>query len=131
MTNLELIKGIYAAFAKGDVGAVLGAFDAGIVWNEAEGFVYADRNPYTGPMAVAEGVFGRIVADVKDFAATPASYIDGGATVVVEGRYTGTMNATGKPVNAQFAHVWGIAGGRVVRFQQYTDTQQWTKARGG
>jgi ketosteroid isomerase-like protein len=126
----EIVKDLYAAFGRGDVAAVLGAFDPAIEWNEAESFLYADRNPYIGPQAVAEGVFGRIMADIEGFVVTPANIIDGGDTVVAEGRYTGTWRATGVPVNSQFAHVWHVRDGRVVRFQQYTDTGQWMKAAG-
>jgi uncharacterized protein len=49
---------------------------------------------------------------------------------VVEGRYRGTVKATGMPVDAQFAHVWHLRDGKVVRFQQYTDTGQWSEAAG-
>ena len=58
-SNLENIQNMYAAFARGDGPAVLAGMDPAIVWNEAENFPYADRNPYTGPAAVAEGVFFR------------------------------------------------------------------------
>jgi ketosteroid isomerase-like protein len=126
----EVVKDLYAAFGRGDVPAVLGLFDAGIEWNEAEGFVYADGNPYVGPQAVVEGVFGRIIGDVDSFAATPVNIIDGGDTIVAEGRYTGAWRATGVPVDAQFAHVWQVRDGKIVRFQQYTDTVQWAKAAG-
>ena len=33
--------------------------------------------------------------------------------------------------HAQFAHVWKLRGGKVVSFQQYTDTLQATKAVSG
>ena len=131
MSNVEFIKRIYAAFAMGDVGAVLGAFDPAIVWNEAENSHLADLNPYTSPGAVASGVFGRILAEFDGFAATPASYVDGGGTVVALGRYTGTFKATGAKLDVQFAHVWTIASGKAVRFQQYTDTLGWSRVRGG
>ena len=130
MANLDTIMSLYAAFARGDVPAVLGLFDPQIEWNEGEGVRYADRNPYRGPMAVAEGVFGRIIAEVDQFAAVPASFIDGGESVVVQGRYKGKVKATGTMLDAQFAHVYTVRGGKIVRFQQYTDTAQWTKALG-
>lgn len=123
--NADIIRGLYDAFARGDVPAVLGVFDPKIHWREADHFLYADGNPYIGPEAVATGVFARCVADVAGFTAAPLNFIDGGDTVVVEGRYRGTMNATGKPVDAQFAHVWRLRGGKIVGFQQYTDTKQW------
>lgn len=128
--SVEIVGGIYDALGKGDVPAILGALDPRIDWQEAEGFLYADGNPYVGPQAVAEGVFQRLVSNVDGFAVIPENIIDGGDTVVVEGRYKGTMNATGRPVDAQFAHVWEIAGDKVVRFQQYTDTAQWREAAG-
>lgn len=127
--NAELIQNLYEAFGKGDVPTVLGAFAPHIQWREAEGFYLAEGNPYVGPQAVAEGVFQRIVSDLDDFTVVPQNTIDGGDTVVVEGRYRGKVKSTGKAVDAQFAHVWGFEDGKVVRFQQYTDTEQWRAAR--
>ncbi len=126
--NGDIVKALYEAFGKGDLPAVLGAFDPAIQWSEAENFLYADRNPYDGPQAVAEGVFHRIASDVENFAALPERFIEGEDTVVAEGRYQGTMKATRTPVDAQFAHVWQLRHGKVIRFQQYTDTKQWADA---
>jgi ketosteroid isomerase-like protein len=56
--------------------------------------------------------------------------IDGGDTVVVEGRYYGKVRETGISLDAQFAHVWHLRDGKVVGFQQYTDTKQWADAIG-
>jgi ketosteroid isomerase-like protein len=128
--NLDLVKGVYDAFGRGDVADVLGRFDAGIRWVEAEGFLYADRNPYVGPQAVAEGVFQRVVTDVDGFTVTAERFVDGGDTVVAEGRYRGRMKTTGVAVDAQFAHVWRVRDGKIVGFQQYTDTRQWAAAVG-
>jgi ketosteroid isomerase-like protein len=58
MSNLNIIQGTYAAFAKGDVPGVLGVMDADISWTEAEGFPYGGT--YHGPNAVLEGVFMRL-----------------------------------------------------------------------
>jgi ketosteroid isomerase-like protein len=58
--NVELVRGLYDAFGKGDVQAVLDKMDEGVEWNEAENWPYADRNPYVGPQAVLEGVFARL-----------------------------------------------------------------------
>lgn len=128
--SAEIVKSIYDAFAKGDVPTVLGAFDPAIQWYEAEGFIYAAGNPYTGPHAVASGVFMRLASEIDGFAAAAKHFIDGGDTVVVEGRYRGTMKATGTPIDAQFAHIWQLRSAKVIRFQQYTDTKQWSDATG-
>ena len=129
-TNGERVHAIYEAFGKGDVSAVMGAFDTRVQWQEAESFRYADRNPYIGPQAVAEGVFLRISSDVDQFSVTPERLADAGDVVLAEGRYRGTVKATAKTVNVQFAHVWRFRDGKVVGFQQYTDTKQWADAFG-
>jgi hypothetical protein len=129
--NLDVVKGIYAAFSKGDVPAVLGAFDPQIKWLEAEHFLLADQNPYVGPMAVAGGVFQRLVERIDNFGVYPEHYHEAGDAVVVEGHYKGTMKATGVAVNAQVAHVWRLKDGKVTGFQQYTDTKQWDDAATG
>jgi ketosteroid isomerase-like protein len=128
--NGDIVKGIYAAFAKGDVPAVLGAFDSGIVWNEAEGYRLAAGNPYVGPQAILQNVFMPLVTQIDGFTATPAQVIDGGDHVAVEGRYAGTVKATGARLDAQFMHVYELRGGKIVKFQQYTDTAQWVRALG-
>src|SRR5512139_124016 len=103
-TNLDVVKGIYAAFSKGDVPAVLDAFDPQVRWMEAEHFFLDDQNPYVGPMAVATGVFQRLVERIDGFTVGPERFIDGGDTIVVEGRYRGTWKATGIAADTQFAH---------------------------
>ena len=124
----ETVKGLYAAFGRGDVAAVLAALDPQIEWLEAENSPWADGNPYIGPQSVVAGVFARILGQMDGFTLAPGRFVDAGDTVLVEGRYSGRMKATGKPVDAQFAHVWQVRDGKVVRFQQYTDTSQWTAA---
>lgn len=123
-TNLEVVQRIYADFAKGDAPAIFAAMDGGIVWNEAENFPYADRNPYVGAAAVGEGVFFRCATEWDGFTVVPEEFIDGGERIVMLGRYTGTYRATGKPMRPQVAHVWTLKGGKVVAFQQYADTAQ-------
>lgn len=122
--NVELIQGLYAAFARGDAASVMAAMDSGIVWNEAENFPYADRNPYVGPGAVAEGIFFRLVTEWDQFQALPSEILDAGDTVVALGYYKATYKATGVALNAQFAHIWRIADAKITGFQQYTDTAQ-------
>jgi hypothetical protein len=126
--SVEVIRGIYEAFDRGDMPQVLGQMEQGIEWSEAENFIYADRNPYVGPQAILEGVFMRLGTEWENFRVTPEEWLDAGHRVVVLGTYSGAHRATGKTVRAQFAHIWGVREGRVVRFQQYTDTKQFAEA---
>jgi len=128
--NTDIVRGIYDAFANGNVPAVLSSFDPKIEWREPEGLRYADGNPYIGPQAIVEGVFQRVLADVRDFRVVPSRIIDAGDTVVVEGRFRGTMNATGMSIDAQFVHVWELRDGKALHMRIYTDTEQWSRAAG-
>jgi uncharacterized protein len=122
MSNIEPVRALYAAFAKGDMPAALATMAPDIVWTEADNYPYADRNPYIGPEAVLMGVFARIGGDWEGFTANSEEYIDGGDTIVSLGHYTGTCKANGKPMRAQFAHVFRVKNGKIAALQQYADT---------
>jgi ketosteroid isomerase-like protein len=123
MSNADVIRGLYAKFAAGDIPGVLADFAPDIVWNEAENFPYADQNPYEGPEAVLDGVFARLGAEWDGWTIEPDQVLDAGDTVVALGRYRATCKATGKAMNPQMVHVWTLSDGKVVRFQQYVDTK--------
>lgn len=123
--NQAVVESLYRAFAAGDGATIAAVLDPDLVWIEAENGPYADRNPYNGPGAVFEGLFARIGGEYEGFAVRPVTYIASGDRVVALGRYTGTNRATGEALDAQFAHVFTVTGGRITRFQQYTDTAQW------
>jgi ketosteroid isomerase-like protein len=129
--NVALVRSIYESFARGDVPAVLARFADDIEWNEAENFPYADGNPYRGPQSVLQGVFARLGADWERFSVEPREWLDAGDRVVALGTYRGTHKATGRQVQAQFAHVWSLRQGKVAQFQQYTDTHQFAQAVAG
>ncbi len=118
--SVEVVKGVYEAFGRGDVPAVLGAMAGDIEWNEAEGMPYG--GVYRSPEAVAENVFGPLIDDVPDFAVRPDEIIASGDTVVSVVRYTGTGKATGKKLDLSVVHVWQVRDGKAVRFRQFVDT---------
>lgn len=129
-TSKELVEGIYAAFAAGDMAAFTDSLAPDVLWNEAENYPYADRNPYRGAQDIMEGVFGRTAEDWNGFSVQINEIVDGGNRVVAMGRYEGTHRQTGKRLDVQAAHVWTIENGKVVRFQQYIDTLGTARAMG-
>lgn len=128
--NVALVRGLYDAFARGDIPAVLGAMSPDIVWMEAENFAYADGNPYKGPDAVVTGVFARLGGEWEGFTAVPETYLDAGNAVIMVGRYAGTYKATGRAIDAEVAHFWRIEDGRAVAFRQMVDTLAAARAMG-
>ena len=126
------IEELYGAFGRGDMEAVLGAMDPQIEWNEAEHVTFWTGEPFIGPDAVVQGVFARIPETFGDtFRIEPERFVDCGSTVLVQARYHGVAQATGKEIDVQVAHVWDLGDdGKVTRFQQYTDTWAFAEATG-
>ena len=128
--HVNIVRGMYEAFGRGDIASVIAALDPQVEWLEAESFIYADNNPYVGPTAVLEGVFMRIGGEWDDFVVSPKEILDAGDTVVGHGYYSGRYKKNAKQVRAQFAHLFTFRDGKIVKFQQYTDTAQFKQAVG-
>ncbi len=118
--NSDIICGVYDAFAKGDISAVLATLASDISWTEAQGGPYGGVS--IGPDQVLQNVFMKLGGEWDGFSAIPREFITQGNTVVVLGDYSASFKATGKNFNAPFAHVWKLQDGKAVSFQQYTDT---------
>jgi ketosteroid isomerase-like protein len=119
-TNKEIVEGVYASFAQGDVPTVLGAMAEDIQWAEADGFPLAGT--YVGPQAVLEGVFMRLGEVGDEFAAVPDQIVAEGDTVVALGNYRWKRKSSGEPAEVKMAHVWTLADGKLATFQQHVDT---------
>jgi uncharacterized protein len=130
MDNVELVRGAYAAFAAGDVPAVLQLLDPNVEWYEAEHNPYSPGKAFVGPQAVLEGVVARIPQDFDGFRIDVQRLVGCGETVLAECRYGGTAKATGEPFDLQAAHIWDFRDGKVVRWQQYLDTWEWRRMFG-
>lgn len=122
--NVQVVRGMYGAFAKGDIPQIIGALDPQVEWWEAENFIYADQNPYIGPEAVLKGVFMRIASEWEAFAVSPTDVLDAGDVIIGYGYYSGTYRQNGMKARAQFAHFFTFRDGKIAKFQQYTDTAQ-------
>ena len=131
MDNVTLLKGLYDAFGRGDIPAVLGAMHPGIQWHQAESNPYMPSGEaFVGPNAVMDSVFMRLGGEWDGFSVHPKTFYGAGDSVVVEARYTGTYKATGKSMDAQVCHVWDVKDGKVTRFQQYMDTAKLCEVMG-
>ena len=118
--SVEVVKGVYASFAQGDMPAVLGAFADDIEWHEAEGMPYG--GVYRGGDAVVQNVFAPIATDVEGFAVTAEEFVGSGDTVAAVVRYTGTGKVTVKTLDVPVVHVLDVRDGKVTRFRQFIDT---------
>jgi ketosteroid isomerase-like protein len=121
----ETVRAFYAALGQGDAPSALGLMAEDIEWNTMWHYKVDGR----GPQNVAEGLLKPLIAEWSSFALTPSEYIADGNTVVSLGRFAGVHGASGKTVDAAYAHVWDVTGGKIQRFRQYIDTLAVTEAR--
>ncbi len=82
---------------------------------------------YQGREAMKRDGWGRVGAS---FAIGPhvEEILDGGDYIIGRGRYVGTAVATGKRVDARFAHFWKVRDGRIAGVVQVTDSAAWEHA---
>ena len=128
MTNVDVIRNLYAAFARKDDGAIRELFDPAIEWNQMEGFPGGGR--HVGPEAVFRDVFGKFRDEWTVWKAPVDEVLDAGDAVIVVGSYEGTHAKNGRSFRAPFAHLYRLKHGRIVRFDQYTDTRLIADAMG-
>jgi uncharacterized protein len=115
--NEELLRGTYAAFAAGDVPAVLAVLDGDVSWhipgaNRASGTFHGHEQlvqHFTTLFEVTQGTFAlqvqRVFADDE-----------GGAVFAA---VTGSRD--GKDYSYRHAHLWTIRNGKVTSFEEFPD----------
>ena len=119
--NYEAIKAHYDGSDRGDLAAMMAPITRDTRWTEMAGFPYAGT--YVGADAIIAGVFKRIAEEWTGYKFVLERLIDGGTTIIGIGTYSGHYKSTGKAMTARVVHVWDMDDGRVVRFEQFTDTR--------
>lgn len=127
--DVSTLRSAYEAFNRGDIPAVLTAFDPEIEWHEPGGG-RAPSGTYRGAQRVADEVFSTIPQTFDRFEAAAEQFIDAGEHLVVVGRFRGTAKS-GQELDAPFAHVWLMRDGKAARFDNHPEAAPWTKAWGG
>lgn len=126
--NYEAIKAHYAGSDNKDLAAMMAPITDRTAWTEMEGFPYAGT--YVGTVAIIEGVFKRIGDEWEGYTFSLERLVDGGSTILGIGTYSGTYKRTGRPMKARVVHVWDVEDGKVLRFEQFTDTKLVAQATG-
>lgn len=119
-TNIDIVRAHYAASARGNIAEMMVNVSPQVRWTEMAGFPCAGT--WVGPQAVADNVFAVLGRDWIGYRFELQTLIDGGDQVIGVGAYHGTFRATGKEMQARVAHVWKLQGGKIMAFEQFTDT---------
>lgn len=120
MNSREVIERLFAAYAMRDVPAMVDCLHPDVEWTEAAGFPYAGT--YVGPEAIRVQVWGRMGSEWSGWLAVHDSMVVEGDRVAVTGTYTGRFRASGKSIEARFAHVYEVRDGKVFRMEQFVDS---------
>ena len=127
--NVEIARGAYESFNKGDIPAVLGTLDSNVEWIEPGGG-NAPSGTFNGPESVGQDVFSAIPENFDEFECNPEEFKDEGAKVAVTGQFKGKAKS-GEELDASFEHLWEFGDGKVTRLENKVDQEPWTKAWGG
>lgn len=119
-SNLQIIADHYAASARQDIAGMMAEVSPDVTWTEMAGFPCAGT--WIGPEQVLAKVFAVLGSEWEDYRFVLEKLIDGGEHVVGVGTYSGRNLRTGKAMQARVSHVWQLAAGRIVAFEQFTDT---------
>jgi len=129
MTNAKIVQGFYAAVGSGDLPGGLALVAQDCTWTEMESF--APAAVYVGPDAVRDEIFARIGSQWDGFGLAVDQVLGQGETVVGIGTYSGTYKETGRSFEARVVHVFGVRDGKIVSFEQFTDTLAIAQAKEG
>ena len=121
-SNIEIVQSTYAPPPDN----LFAAMAPDIEWTEMVGLPFGGT--FVGPDAIIANVFSNLQQDWEGFHPEPEQFIDGGDMIVVTGAYKGTNKATGKSVEARFTHVYTLDAGKIVKFEQFTDTHLFWEA---
>ena len=119
-SNLELIRSTYEGSSETNGQNLLAVLSPDVEWEEAAGFPYAGT--YIGPEALLAGVFQRLATEWIDYRADVHTYLAEGNRVAAFGLYSGIYRATGKSMQASFAHLYELKNGKITRMTQFVDS---------
>ena len=119
--NIAVIQQAFACFGQGDVPGILNTLADDVRWWVAP----VANVPYTGARSGHAGAaeFFALLAQCEDVLQfEPRDFIAQGDQVVVRGQYAGRVKETGREFSTYFIHIFTVRDGKIVNFDEYTDT---------
>lgn len=125
MSHTDIVRGIYEAFARGDIAAILAPLADDVEWEYG---VSSTDVPWLQPRRgrdAVPGFFQALGSAVEIHRFDPKEFLEGEDLVVVIIDFEFTVRSTGRRVvEEDEAHLWRFAGGKVTRFRHRADTHQ-------
>jgi uncharacterized protein len=117
-SSADVVRGLYEAFGRGDIAAILSGVDEKIEWRAPENL------PHGGSFHGREGLgefFQGIGESWEGLTVDVKKIIGGNDEVVVLAKVHGLVRATGENSGYAAAHAWTLRGGTPIRFDEYVD----------
>jgi uncharacterized protein len=122
-SNLETTKKGYELFKQGDISTLVkDIVDDTCVWISPGP---QDKLPWAGNFKGRQEIadfFARVAQNLDFTEFAPREMIERGDTVVVIGTSSARAKRTGKTIKEDWVHIFKYNQGRMVFFQEYTDT---------
>lgn len=125
MSNIDTIKGVYEAFGRGDVPAIIDKLDPNVEWDVE---VPTPGVPWLQPRRGAANVVGffESLAPLSFQRFDPHTFFEDGNKVFALIAIEATHVASGKQYKIPYeGHLWVFNNvGKIVKYQHVTDTAQ-------
>lgn len=119
--NVQLVQRVYAAFARGDIAAMLACLAPDVIWGEPDNPFNPSGGTRRGHTGFLEWIaIGRDAEDI--LALEPRQFLTDGDSVAVVGHTKCRAKLTGRTYETDFVHLISIKDGKVQRFQEFFDT---------
>ena len=130
--NIKTVQQVYENFKgenfrSADMQSLLGLYSDDVEWQVPE----MENVRLAGKRSGLKGVrefFSAVADDLEALQFETQEFIAQGDKVVALGRYSWRVKATGKEFSSDWAHVYTVREGKIVRFQEYMDTAAEIKA---
>jgi ketosteroid isomerase-like protein len=121
--NLDVVRGVYAAFGRGDLEGILAPLDPQVSWRTPGPPDLPTAGLRQGVSAVRE-FFGLLLNtfDIADF--QPHDFLAAGDKVVVLGTSREGPKGSGRLVDFRWVHVFTFRGGKIVAFEEPADVSE-------
>jgi ketosteroid isomerase-like protein len=124
--NVDLVRGGYDDFNRGNMNGVIARLDADVEWIEPGGG-NAPSGTFRGPDSVANDVFAQVPENFDEFTVEVEDARDEGDTVVVTSHFKG-KSKSGVDVDAPAEQVWEVRDGKIIRLENKPDQEAWARA---
>jgi uncharacterized protein len=129
--NIAFVQSLYAAFQRGDIAAVIAGMAADVEW-----LVNGRRKDYPllgswKGQGEVQKFFQGVAEHEEAIEFSPREFFGTDDKVCVLGHYAWKIRKTGRSVASDWAHIFTVRNGKVVRFREFNDTAQFAEAYRG